>query len=71
MLYSKCPTCNKLFADIVLVYEDEMKKICNNPKLTSKQKDEAKEKLINSLGLDRYCCRMRIISYIDMAELMI
>jgi DNA-directed RNA polymerase subunit N (RpoN/RPB10) len=71
MLYPKCPTCGKLFADIVLVYEEEMTKICNNPNLNSKQKDEGKAKLINSLGLERYCCKMRLISYIDMAELLI
>lgn len=71
MLFPKCPTCGKLLADIVLEYEEKMKQICNNPQLTNEQKDKAKTDIINSFNLTKYCCRMRLISYVDLPELLV
>jgi DNA-directed RNA polymerase subunit N (RpoN/RPB10) len=71
MLYPKCPTCGFLFADIELKYENEMDKICKNPNLTSGEKEKKKIELVKSLKIDRYCCKMRLISYVDLIKLLI
>ena len=71
MSYIVCPTCNRLLADKIIPYEEGLTKICDNPKLTDEEKYEAKIKLINSLDipLDRYCCRMRLMMYLDLVKI--
>ena len=71
MLYPVCPTCQNLLADKQLKYEEGLQKICNNENLNDKQKQKKKEKLLDDLGLERYCCRMRMISYIDLAQIIV
>ena len=71
MLYPVCPTCQNLLADKQLKYEERLEKICNNKKLTDKQKQKQKEKLLDDLGLERYCCRMRMISYVDLVQIIV
>lgn len=65
MLYPRCPTCGKKLSNIEVNYEEAKEKICNNPSLNKEQKNEAKQKLVNSLGLDRYCCKTRLLTYLD------
>lgn len=71
MLYLKCPSCNRLLADKVIPYKQGLKKICDNTKLSQEEQDKEKEKLINSLGIphDRYCCRMRLITYRELVNI--
>jgi len=71
MLYPVCPTCQNLLADKQLKYEEGLHKICNNKQLTDKQKQKQKEKLLDDIGLERYCCRMRMISYIDLVQIIV
>ncbi len=71
MLYPVCPTCQFLLADKQIPYEEGYQKIINNDKINNKQKQEVIEKLLNDLGLIRYCCRMRVISFIDQSKLII
>ena len=71
MLYPVCPTCQNLLADKQLKYEEGLQNICNNENLNDKQKQKKKEKLLDDLGLERYCCRMRMISYIDLAQIIV
>jgi DNA-directed RNA polymerase subunit N (RpoN/RPB10) len=70
MLYATCPTCKKLLGDKQIIYEKEMEKIINNEKMSEEEKENEKQKLAKSL-VSRYCCRMRLISYIDFAKLVI
>lgn len=70
MLYPSCPTCHNILADKQLLYEQALEKICNE-KISEEKKSEKKEKLLNDLGLDKICCRMRIISYIDQVNLIV
>lgn len=65
MLYYKCPTCKTLLANKELIYEREMAKICKDPKLSEDQKNDEKRKLLDSLELIRYCCRTRMLTYVD------
>lgn len=71
MLYPVCPTCQFLLADKQVPYEIGYQKIINDTKLSSLQKQKLIEKLLDSLGLKRYCCRMRMISFIDQSKLII
>ena len=68
MIYIICPTCGRIMADKEIVYEEGLKLICDNPNLTNEQKDAEKMKLIDSLKIpmDRYCCRMRLLTYRDL-----
>lgn len=65
MLYVRCPTCHNLLGHLQIPLEEGKKKICNNPKLTDNEKEEKKRELINSFGLKNYCCKSRLISYVD------
>ena len=71
MLYPVCPTCQTLLADKQIPYEKGIEKICKNDKLSEEEQLKLKEKLLNDIGLERYCCRMRMISYVDQAKLII
>ena len=71
MLYICCPTCHRILSDKMIPYEEGLKKIVDDPNLTNEQKDEAKMKLIDSLKVpqSRYCCKMRILSFRNLVEI--
>lgn len=71
MLYIKCPTCGRYLADKVIPYETELKKICDDDKLSNEEKNTKKIALVDSLKIprDRYCCRMRLITYLQLATI--
>ena len=68
MLYTSCPTCGFFLGQKVLKYEEEKEKICNNQKYTTKEKEDELSKLVLSLNLRRYCCKMRIMTYKDIVQ---
>ncbi len=69
--YIVCCTCNRMIGDKIIPYEEGLKKICNNPELSVSQMDAEKIKLIDSLKIprDRYCCRMRLMTYRDLVNI--
>ena len=72
MLYMRCPSCRELLADKQKYYERMLAQICQqyeNGELTREQANAAKEELVNSIGLQRWCCRMRIISFVRIVDL--
>lgn len=71
MLYSVCPTCAFLLADKELIFESKLEEIEQNKSLSESDKQQEVEKLLNELGVKRYCCRMRMISYIDLVNLIV
>jgi len=68
MLYSTCPSCGFFLGNITKKFEDEKEKICNDPKLTQSEIEDKIQKLIMSLKVRRYCCRMRIMTYKDLVH---
>jgi DNA-directed RNA polymerase subunit N len=63
----RCFTCGKIISDVYEEYKtryNEYKKALNSgekPKETPKQ-------ILDSLGLDRYCCRRMILTHVDLIE---
>lgn len=68
MLYMTCPTCGFTLGLITTEWETKSAEICNNPKLSTEEKENRKQKLLLSLGLRRYCCKMRILTYKDIVQ---
>ena len=52
-----------------VTYDKQLYDIVNNPKLNDQEKDDAKQKLVNSFGLRRYCCIMRLMTYKRLIEI--
>lgn len=70
MLPPVCITCGFLLADKQLLYERQYELI-KNENLSEDKKMIKIIKLLHDLGIKRYCCRSRIISYVDQAKLII
>ena len=68
MLYLTCQTCGYFLGQKTIQYEEGKKDICNNPKLTAEEKEKAMSKLLLGLGLRRYCCKMRMMTYKDIVQ---
>jgi DNA-directed RNA polymerase subunit N (RpoN/RPB10) len=68
MLYLTCPTCGYFLGQKTIEYEEGKKNICTNPQLSTEEKEHALSKLLLSLKLRRYCCKMRMMSYKDIVE---
>ena len=68
MFYSVCPTCGFLFADKELDFYNKLEKVkCNN--IENKSNDNIIiGNILDELNIKRYCCRMRIITYIDLVK---
>jgi len=75
MLPPRCFTCGHVLADLEIEYEEGLNQIDNNIKLNDEQKSEEKKKLINKLlpgrWKKRYCCRSRLLSYVDLIKVII
>jgi DNA-directed RNA polymerase subunit N (RpoN/RPB10) len=71
MAYIVCPTCNRLIGDKIIMFDEGIKKICDDPTLTPEQQTEKQIKLMDSLKIpkDRYCCRMRLMTYRDLVTI--
>jgi DNA-directed RNA polymerase subunit N (RpoN/RPB10) len=63
-----CPTCGYFLGQKVLEYEKGKDNICKNPNLSSEEKEQGLTKLLLSLKLRRYCCKMRMMSYKDIVQ---
>ena len=68
MLYTTCPTCGFFLGQKTEEYEQKKNEICANPKLAKKERESEITKLLLSLKLRRYCCRMRIMTYKDLVQ---
>lgn len=69
MIYLKCPTCGYILGNRQQMYDKGLDEIESNPNNDEEQKLDLKEKLIESLQLKRYCCKMRVITYKNKTEI--
>jgi DNA-directed RNA polymerase subunit N (RpoN/RPB10) len=68
MLYPTCPTCGYFLGQHTEEWERISDEICNNPKFSEEEKGIKKQELLLSLGIDRYCCKMRMMTYKDLVK---
>lgn len=71
MLYMSCPTCGFFLGQITIEYEEKKTKICENPSLQQEEKDKQLSQLLKSLKLRNYCCKMRVMSYKKLVEIIL
>ena len=63
----RCFTCGKVIAPLYDEYKKryiEYKKVLD----AGEKPKETPEKILDDLGLDRYCCRRMIISHVDLLK---
>jgi len=68
MLYITCPTCGYFLGQKTLQYELGKKDICSNPNLSAEEREAELSRLLLSLNLRRYCCKMRMMTYKDIVQ---
>lgn len=68
MLYPRCPTCGTVLSNKQLPYEKEMAKICSS-NMSEREIRDAKMQLLDDLQLKNYCCRMRMLGYVSLIQI--
>ena len=68
MIYITCPTCGYFIGNRAIEYDKKKQEICDNNDLTDEQQAEEIQKLLKSLNIRRYCCRMRIMTTKDIVQ---
>ena len=75
MLPPRCFTCGHVLADLELEFEETLQQIDNNIKLNDDCKAKSRRDLVNKLLPDRwekrYCCRARLLSYVDLIKVVV
>ena len=73
----RCFTCGKVLGNLWDKYLEELQKAYNNElnenelkRIVDLQKDEdsAEKKILDDLGLKRYCCRRVMLSTVDLVD---
>ena len=68
MIYLTCPTCGFFLGSKTIEFETKKAEICNNPNLNEQQQGDEISKLVLTLNIRRYCCRMRLITAKDIVQ---
>ena len=69
MIYLKCPSCGYILGNRQVEYEKGLDEIESNPNNDEDLKLELKTKLVESLLIKKYCCKMRVITYKNKTEI--
>ena len=69
MIYLKCPSCGYIIGNRQVLYESKLDEIMNNPNTDNDEKLVLKTQLVESLGVKRYCCKMRIITFKQLTDI--
>lgn len=68
MIYISCPTCGFFIGSKTLEYELKKESICANTSYSDEQIADEIQKLLKSLKIRRYCCRMRLMTGKDIVQ---
>jgi DNA-directed RNA polymerase subunit N (RpoN/RPB10) len=68
MIYIVCPTCGYFIGSCAIEYDKKKTEICANAELSEEKQAEEIQKLLKSLKIRRYCCRMRIMTTKDIVQ---
>lgn len=71
MIYLKCPTCSTILGNRQIMYETGLKKIMSDKTLTDEQRENKKLELLNKLEITNYCCKMRVITYVNLTDILV
>ena len=63
----RCFTCGKIIGDVYEEYTKRYAEYQKAMKAGEKPKETPKE-ILDSLGLDRYCCRRMLLSHVDVID---
>ena len=69
MLPPVCFTCGHLLADIQIPYDMDLMKIENDLQMSDKEKNTAKSALLDKYHVKKYCCRVRVLSFVRLVEI--
>lgn len=69
MIYLKCPSCGYILANRQKMYDEGLLEIKSNPNTDEETKLKLEEELVKSLEIERYCCKMRVITYKNKTEI--
>lgn len=69
MIYLQCPTCGYILGNRQKLFDLGLEAIESNPNNDEELKLKLKEKLVESLEIKRYCCKMRVITYKNKTEI--
>ena len=69
MIYLKCPSCSYILGNRQIMYEQKLDEINNNNNVDEEEKTVLKTKLVESLNVKRYCCKMRIITFKQLTDI--
>lgn len=69
MIYIRCPSCGYILGNRQMLYEAKLDEIISNPNLDEDAKLDLKTKLVDSLKLKRYCCKMRVITFKQLTDI--
>jgi DNA-directed RNA polymerase subunit N (RpoN/RPB10) len=61
--------CGYILGNRQIFYESRMEEIVNNPNTDDDVKLELKTKLIESLKLKRYCCKIRVMTFKQLTDI--
>ena len=61
----RCFTCGKIIGDVYEEYTKRYAEYQKSMKAGEKPKETPKE-ILDSLGLDRYCCRRMILTHVEL-----
>jgi DNA-directed RNA polymerase subunit N (RpoN/RPB10) len=68
MKYLVCPTCGKVLGDVEIDYDQKSNEIMMS-NISEKEKIIKRKELIESMGIHRYCCKMRLFTQIDLYKI--
>lgn len=69
MIYIRCPSCGYILGNRQMLYETKLDEIVSNPNLDEDAKLDLKTKLVDNLKLKRYCCKMRVITFKQLTDI--
>ena len=70
MIYLKCPSCGYILGNRNIEYEKKLNEINSDPNTDEETKLELKTKLVTSLQIKNYCCKMRVITYKSLPDIL-
>ena len=78
MLYMRCPTCGELLGNKELIMIEKLKKVCDDLEIDDEMISQGydkhpeyvqkRQKIISDL-CNKICCRIRMMTYVDIVKI--